>query len=153
MGGIGILVDLVGGVPLTVTSDFSAIDPTLIEGETITLNGDQALEYVRSRQYVDDQTNLARMDRQRQFLSAFEAQVRRQKPEFAVDAYDALSEYAITNIAAGPAVQLADKLQRYQKLPLLTIEGENTVEDGYWAYYLNEDSLQQTILQLFYQEI
>lgn len=37
--------------------------------------------------------------------------------------------------------------------PLLTIDGENTVEDGYWAYYLDPDSLQKTILQLFYQEI
>ena len=72
MGGVGILVDLIGGVTLTVTSDFSAIDPSLVEGETITLNGEQAFEYVRTRKDVDDQTNLARMARQRQFLTAFE---------------------------------------------------------------------------------
>lgn len=42
---------------------------------------------------------------------------------------------------------------REASCPLLTIDGENTVEDGYWAYYLDPDSLQKTILQLFYQEI
>ena len=153
MGGVGILVDLIGGVTLTVTSDFSAIDPSLVEGETITLNGEQAFEYVRQRQNVDDQTNLARMARQRQFLAAFEEKVRGMDPEFAVTAYEELSEYVITDIASGTAVDIADKLKKYTEQPLLTIDGENTVEDGYWAYYLDEDSLQETILQLFYAEI
>ena len=153
MGGVGILVDLIGGVTLTVTSDFSAIDPSLVEGETITLNGEQAFEYVRTRKDVDDQTNLARMARQRQFLTAFEEKVRGMDPEFAVTAYEELSEYVITDIASGTAVDIADKLKTYTEQPLLTIDGENTVEDGYWAYYLDEDSLQETILQLFYAEI
>ena len=153
MGGIGILVDLIGGVTLTVTSDFSAIDPSLVEGETITLNGDQAFDYVRARKDVDDQTNLNRMSRQRQFLKAFEEKVRNMEPEFAVTAYDALSDYIITDIKSGTAVDIAERLQNYEELPLLTIDGESTVEDGYWAYYLDKDSLQQTILELFYQEI
>ena len=153
MGGIGILVDLIGGVTLTVTSDFSAVDPTLVEGETITLNGEQAFEYIRTRQNVDDQTNIARMGRQRQFLKAFEEQVKDMDSDFAVTAYEALEEYVITDIASGTAVDIAGRLKAYTELPLLTIDGENTVEDNYWAYYLDEDSLQKTILQLFYEEI
>ena len=153
MGGIGILVDLIGGVTLTVTSDFSAIDPSLVQGQTITLTGEQAFEYVRTRKDVDDQTNVARMARQRQFLAAFEEKVRSMDPDFAVTAYQELSEYVITDIASGTAVNIADRLQSYEKLPILTIDGENVTEDGYWAYYLDEDSLQETILQLFYNEI
>lgn len=153
MGGIGVLVDLIGGVTLTITSDFSAVDPSLVEGETVTLDGEQALAYVRSRKDVDDQTNLARMERQRQFLKAFEEQIQGMSPDFAVTAYEELSDYVITDIASGRAVDVADRLKRYTGLPLLTIDGENTVEDGYWAYNLNEDSLEQTILQLFYEEI
>ena len=153
MGGVGILVDLVGGVTLTVTSDFSAVDPSLVEGETITLDGEQAFEYVRTRKDVDDQTNLARMGRQRQFLKAFGDKVKDRSPDFAVTAYDALSDYVITDIASGTAADIADRLKSYRELPLLTIDGENTVEDGYWAYELDQDSLQQIILQLFYEEI
>ncbi len=44
-------------------------------------------------------------------------------------------------------------MQRYTELPLLTIDGENVVENEHWAYHLDEDSLKQTILELFYQEI
>ena len=153
MGGIGILVDLVGGVTLTVTSDFSAIDPSLVEGETITLTGDQAFDYVHARKDVDDQTNVARMARQRQFLKAFEEKVKNMDPDFAVTAYDTLSDYILTDIKSGTAVDIAERLQNYEELPLLTIDGENTVVDGYWAYYLDEDSLQQTVLELFYEEI
>ena len=68
-------------------------------------------------------------------------------------AYQAASDYIITDLSSGQAVNIAARLQQYTQLPVLTIDGENTVEDGYWAYYLDEDSLQQTILQLFYQEI
>ena len=50
-------------------------------------------------------------------------------------------------------LDLAEKLKDYRELPELTIEGENTIEDGHWAYILNEDSLQRVILQLFYKEI
>ena len=146
-------MDLIGGVTITVTSDFSAVDPSLLEGETVTLNGGQAFEYVRQRQHVDDQTNLARMSRQRQFLEAFEKQVEDMAPDFAVTAYEALADYVITDIPGGTAVDIADRLKSYEALPLLTIDGENKVEDGYWAYELDQDSLQQTILQLFYEEI
>ena len=153
MDAVGILTDLVGGVPLTVTSDFSAIDPSLVQGETITLTGDKALTYVRSRWGVDDETNLARMARQRQYLTALEEKLQQQDAEFAAKAYDALSDYMVTDIGSKTASKVGEKLKQYTQLELLTIDGENLVEDEHWAYHLDEDSLQQTILQLFYEKI
>ena len=152
MDAVGIITDMVGGVTLTVTSDFSAIDPSLVKGETVTLYGDKALTYVRSRYNIDDETNLARMARQRQYLVALEEKLRQQDGEFVASAYQELSDDMVTNIGSGTAVDIADRLQEYTELPLLTIDGENVVEGEHWAYHLDEDSLQQTILQLFYQE-
>ena len=152
MDAVWIITDMVGGVTLTVTSDFSAIDPTLVEGETVTLYGDKALTYVRSRYNIDDETNLARMARQRQYLVALEEKLRQQDGEFVASAYQELSDDMVTDIVSGTAVDIADRLQEYTELPLLTIDGENVVEGEHWAYHLDEDSLQQTILQLFYQE-
>lgn len=105
-----------------------------------------------ARKGVDDQTNLACMGRQRQFLKAFGKQVKDMDPDFAVTVYEALSNYVITDIASSTAVDIADRLKSYEELSLLIIDGENTMVDNYWAYYLDEDSLQQTILQLFYEE-
>ena len=153
MDAVGIITDMVGGVTLTVSSDFSAIDPTLVEGETVTLYGDQALTYVRSRYNIDDETNIARMARQRQFLAALEEKLRQQDGAFVASAYEELADYMVTSIASGTAAEIAGRMQRYTELPLLTIDGENVVENEHWAYHLDEDSLQQTILELFYQEI
>ncbi len=153
MGGVEVLVDQIGGVTLTVQSDFSAVDPTLTEGETLTLDGRQALAYVRTRKDVDDQTNLARMERQRQFLAALEQKACTLDADLAARVWQALADYVVTDIPSGTAARAAQCLRDYTRLPLLTIAGENRVEDGYWAYYLDQDSLQQVILQLFYTEI
>lgn len=153
MDAVGILTDLVGGVTLTVTSDFSAIDPSLMQGETITLTGEQALTYVRSRANIDDETNLARMNRQRQYMTALEEKLMQKDANFVVEAYDALADYMVTDIASGTAAEIGERMQDYTQLEVLTIDGENVVEGEHWAYYLDEDSLQETILQLFYNEI
>ena len=152
MDGIAILNDAVGGVTLTVTSDFTAVDPTLVEGETITLNGRQAMEYVRTRKDVDDQSNLARMERQRQYLEAMKPQLLTLGDEEILQVYERLGEYVVTNISSQNVLTLAEKMQEYQELPELTIDGENTLEDGHIAYILDQDSVQRTVLELFYQE-
>ena len=152
MDGIAILNDAVGGVTVTVTSDFTAVDPTLVEGETITLNGRQAMEYVRTRKDVDDQSNLARMERQRQYLEAMKPQLLALGDEEILQVYERLGEYVVTNISSQNVLTLAEKMQEYQELPELTIDGENTLEDGHIAYILDEDSVQRTVLELFYQE-
>ena len=152
MDGIALFNDAIGGVTVTITSDFTAVDPTLVEGETITLNGQQAMEFVRTRMDVDDQTNLARMERQRIYLEAMKPQLLALSEEDIIQVVDAVDDYLVTNIGSQAILNLAEKLKDYQELPELTIDGENTIEDEHVAYILDEDSLQQVILQLFYQK-
>lgn len=118
----------------------------------MTLNGQKALTYIRSRHHIDDQTNIARMARQRQFLAALEEKLKQQDAQFAATAYAALSDYMVTDIASGTASQIGEKLKQYRQLDVLTIEGENVIENGYWAYHLDETSRMKTILQLFYEK-
>ncbi|MCD8375356.1 MAG: LCP family protein [Oscillospiraceae bacterium] len=63
MDAVPIINDLAGGVTLTVMDDLTLYDEALVEGEEITLTGDQALTYVRARFYIADGTNLHRMER------------------------------------------------------------------------------------------
>lgn len=64
MDGISELNDLAGGVTVTLEDDFSSIDPAMTKGTTLTLHGDQAETFVRSRMTVGDGTNASRMERQ-----------------------------------------------------------------------------------------
>ena len=152
MDAVAILNDMVGGVPVTITSDFTDIDPSLQEGETITLQGQQALAFVRSRKGVDDETNLSRMGRQRQYLAALEEKMAQQDEEFVIRAYDAVSDYMVTDLGSGTVAELGEKMKTYEELPFLTIAGESgTDEEGSATYTLDQDSLQQAIVSLFYE--
>lgn len=152
MDAVAILNDMVGGVPVTITSDFTDIDPSLQEGETITLQGQQALVFVRSRKGVDDETNLSRMERQRQYLAALEEKMAQQDEEFVIRAYDAVSDYMVTDMGSGTVAELGEKMKTYEELPFLTIAGESgTDEEGSATYTLDQDSLQQAIVSLFYE--
>ena len=52
LDGISTLNDLAGGVTVTLEDDFSAIDPAMTKGTTLTLQGEQAETYVRSRRSI-----------------------------------------------------------------------------------------------------
>lgn len=152
MGGIAIFNDAIGGVTVTITTDFTAVDPTLVEGETITLNGQQAFEFVRNRKDVGDQTNLSRMERQRIYLEAMKPKLMALSDDDVIYLYNALSDYIVTDMGSQNFLDIANQLKQYQELPELTIDGTNAIEEGHVAYILDENSLQEVILRLFYQE-
>lgn len=151
MDGISILNDAVGGVEVTMLDDFSQTDASMAKGATVKLNGTQAMTYVRGRQGVGDETNLSRMARQEQYLNALFAKVSGMSAENATQAYQAVEGYVVTNMA-NQWLKLLDRLETYQKLDPLTIDGESYLDSqGAAAYRLDEDSLNQVMIQLFYE--
>lgn len=69
LDGISVLNDWVGGVTVTLEDDFSALDAAMTQGTTLTLAGEQAEIYVRSRRNVGVGTNETRMKRQQEYIS------------------------------------------------------------------------------------
>ena len=70
ISGISRLNDLLGGVTITIREDLTQIDPAMTAGARLTLTGDQAEKFCRSRRGVGDQTNASRMERQKQYMEA-----------------------------------------------------------------------------------
>lgn len=70
ISGIGKLNDLLGGITVTVTDDFSALDPAMVPGATLTLNGQQAHYFCRTRVGIGEQTNASRMVRQQAYMKS-----------------------------------------------------------------------------------
>lgn len=75
LDGISVLNDLAGGVTVTLEDDFSAADPAMTKGTTLTLQGDQAEIFVRRRMDIGEGTNEARMVRQEEYLAQLSAQL------------------------------------------------------------------------------
>ena len=86
-------------------------------------------------------------------IDRIEEKLRQQDSQFAAEAYTALEDYMVTDIASGTAAKIGEKLKQYKQLDTLTIDGENVIENGYWAYHLDESSREATVLQLFYEKV
>ena len=155
MDGVALLNDLVGGVTVEVMDDFSGIDDTLVQGETVTLLGEHALTYVRSRGGLDDSTNLHRMERQRQYLSALQGQMKKASQEegFTLDALMQINEYLVSDCTINQLSDLAENLNTYEVGEILTTQGEAQVGEEFMEFTVDEDALQQLVMEVFYEPV
>ena len=157
LDGISTLNDLVGGVKVTLEDDFSSIDPAMTKGTTLTLHGDQAEIFVRTRRSIGVGTNEARMARQEQYISQLssllDAEVQ-QDQNFVLAAYDTMEPYLYTNIPRGQLANEAWAAKDYQRLDTIKPEGIYQVgDDGFMEFYPDASSLQKAVLQLFYEKV
>ena len=156
MDGVALLNDLVGGVTVEVLDDFSGIDDSLVQGETVTLKGQQALTYVRSRGGLEDSSNLHRMERQRQYLSALQQQLKaavQQEDGFTLDALLQLNAYMVSDCTVNQLSDLGDSLAAYQVGDILTTPGDAQEGEEFMEFTVDEAALQQLVMDVFYEPV
>ncbi len=155
MGAVSVVNDRAGGVTVTIRDDFSGVDETLVRGETVTLMGDHALTYVRARSgMADDSSNLARMERQREYMSALMAQLRTKAAadeKFFTDTYLAAAEYMLASFTLNELAVYSDALSDYTFTGLFTPEGEARMGETFVEFYADDDALEQLVLDLFFE--
>lgn len=155
MGGINTLNDLLGGVTVTLSDDFSMYDPAMIPGVTLTLRGQQAETYVRTRMGVSDGTNASRMLRQQDYLDkAANILIGRLKDEasFANKLFDGMADYIVTETSRGKLINVANKVSAYTIDAPQSLTGEHTIgSDGFVEFHADPEALTQLVLDIFYQ--
>lgn len=154
MDGMMVLNDLVGGVTVEIKDDFSAEDPELVQGETVTLLGEHALHYVRARQKVGGGSNLERMERQREYLSALLEKVSTLSTEdedLISNALLEVNEYMDSDCTAQQLSDLAEALRDYEPEDYIVVEGEAVQNGEYIEFYPDEAALQRLVIEEFYE--
>ncbi len=154
MDAVGIVNDEVGGVTVTVTDDFTGVDDTLIMGEQITLKGEHALNYVRSRFGMKDSTNASRMERQREYINALWEKViytANDDDEFLVDISLKLSDYMLTDCTTAQMEGIFERVSSYSAPEIRTIAGKSVRGENFMEFYADEEALQKLIIELFYE--
>lgn len=149
---VAILNDYIGGVEVEILNDFSKVDPDLVKGQTQTLMGDQALTYVSVRKDLEDSSNMQRMERQRQYLSAYREQLRKAsdgKPEFFAKALVKVADYITSNLTGHQLARLSQRLNGYSFGGFYTIDGE-LIQKEYMEFHAYEESVWETVLDLFF---
>lgn len=153
MDAVGASSDVVGGVEVTVLDDFTGIDDTLIKGQTVKLNAEQALRYVRTRYGMEDSSNNARMARQQQYINAWYDQVMNKFSEnenFAVELVDAMDDHVVYDSSEQKLQKLAEKFREYEFMGIQELDGETHVGEEFMEYYVDEDAALATVVELFY---
>ena len=154
LDGISALNDWVGGVTVTLEDDFSALDPAMTEGTTLTLTGEQAEIYVRGRRSVGVGTNEARMERQQEYISFLSVKLdeRLGTSEEEIGAlYDALEPYLTTDISRGRLINMLWSTRDYADAPVAELEGVYEIgADGFMEFHADEAELQKLVLEMFY---
>ena len=155
MDSVKIVNDSIGGVKVKVLDDFKGIDDTLVKGEKVNLKGDSALIYVRARQGLDDNSNVGRMKRQRQYIENFYKKIVKlaeKDQDFAMDTLKELSDYIVSDRSITQMRDLADKFVGYSFEGIRTIDGDNLKGEKYMEFYADEKSVNEIVFDLFYDE-
>lgn len=152
MDAVAIVNDAVGGVTVTVTDDFSDVDPTLTMGQ-VTLRGEQTLSFVRDRQNVGDQKHVSRMERHREYMEGFTEALGEKLKEgtgFVVETYSAVAPYLVSDCPISSLTAMIERYQDYQFTGVITPEGQSTVGRQYYEFYADEQKLDELVIDLFY---
>ena len=154
MDALPVFNDLVGGVEVEVLDDFTGIDDTLVKGNKVTLMGEHALRYVRTRKNLEDSSNSTRMKRQQQYINALydkTQQVIAEDETFIVEASLEMSDYIVSDRSVTQLQTLANKFNTYEFVGIKDIQGETKLGDEYIEFYPDEKSLKDITVELFYE--
>lgn len=154
MSAIPVLNDLVGGVPVEIPEDMTHVDPAFVQGTTVWLTGEQAESFVRVRKNMPDDSNIARMSRQRIYMDSFRQQAQEafdSDSEFALKFVEKLGENLQSDLTAQQLSDFVQSLDKSQISPIRTAEGELIIGTQYYEFFVDEVSLWNIVKQAYCQ--
>ena len=158
MSAIPELNDAVGGVDVTVLEDLTRVDSSLKEGEQVHLMGKTAYWYLKSRDVAQFGSADKRLERQKQYLTAFVKKAKEAVEEdfsLVMKMYGQLAPKMVTDISADEAVYLASTALNYRMggNNFHMIKGETVMGEKFEEFYVDEQALYELILEVFYEEV
>ena len=154
--GIAPLNDAVGGVTVTVQEGFGEYKT----GQTVTLKGDKAMGFVRSRDTLALDSNVHRMGRQIQYVREFtKTAVKQTLKDFSTvtNLYKTAGDYSYTDIDLSRASFIVSKFisgTGKGEFSNVTVKGEVVEgDDGYAEFHIDEKAFYEMILSIYYDVI
>lgn len=152
--------DAVGGITVEVLDDiiYPEFDMDLHQGQVVTLMGEKAYWYVRLRNENVFNSNLLRLNRQKQYLSAFANTAREQATadvRVAINLYQTVQKYMVTDIDINRFTYLVTEAlnYRFDVSNIYSLEGETIPGNVFEEFYVDDQALQGLIVELFYEPV
>jgi LCP family protein required for cell wall assembly len=164
---IGVIVDMLGGIEVTIPEDLTKLNPSYVEGSTLKLTKENAWLYLKYRDTSVMGSPITRLTRQREFLQiAINVAIEQVKsnPLLVSDIYNAIIEYMNTDITLDEAVYLSKQSLDYSITSdsFYQLTGEERVDEyirkdgtsfSYDNCYLDEDVIKDVLMEVFYTQV
>ena len=156
LGAIEELNDAVGGVEVTLPTDFPLLN--LKAGTTIRLSGSQAYKFLQYRNRNEFDSATTRLNNEKVYLSAFAKQVyaaTKQDLTFPVQLYQKLSKYLVTDLSLDEITYLASEFLSYsmENAKMYSIPGNTQMGTKFEEFYVDDKALIEMILEIFYDVV
>ena len=154
---IGTVNDAVGCVTVEMDDDYTLYNAKFKKGATVHLQGEEAQEFVQGRDITVSGSAYSRIGRQKRYLKAFISQAKKtltQNPALAVNLMSQLSDYMLTDISTDEVLYISTELSgcNFDEENMQILQGNIQMGEQYEEYYLDDEAVQQTIIDLFYEE-
>ena len=153
MDALPIINDAIGGVTVEVLDDLSntAKNVSLKKGETVTLTGDEAYVYLRSRDTSVFDSAGERLNRQMQYMTALFAKMKtvtESNPSIFKTINSSIKDYTVSSM---DFVKLAEMSADYtfDESHMYTIPGETVQGEVFEEYNVDDPALYEMILEIF----
>ena len=154
MDGISVIVDLVGGVEITVPyASLEEVSPEFLEGSVITLTGEKAEQFVRFRDTSKSGSSLVRQERQKTFMRALLQRVQEEVSEdagFITEMYNAIQPYMVTSLGTDIFAKLVTSADG-NTAEVETVPGEMTHPGNFDEYHINKDEFRKLLVEMYYK--
>ena len=142
------IVNMVGGVRVTVPAD--TLDPQFagIKGTSAVLDGSKAMSFLRMR----NDSNAPRVERHKEFISGFINAAKsavKKDLSLPVKIANKLSSESVTDIDVSGMIYLATEALDWET-EFINISGEYSVENEREIFTVNEATLKDTVIDNFY---
>lgn len=160
MESIPTINDMVGGVDVVVPEDMTKYKAYWYEGASIHLTGEDALLYIREREFESAElgTNLKRIERQKQYLAQFVNKLKEKTKAditFPLNLYGKVQKHMVTSFSLDEITYLASSLIGYDfsMENVSTIQGEMKMGEKNEEFYVDDEVLRKKIIETFYEKV
>ena len=151
---VGELNDRIGGIAVTVQDDFSAYDPAMVPGASLTLSAEQISLFLNDEIAVGDGSELSRMNRQREFVLSLFNRLRtliRDDSDTVMGILDEMDGIMFTNFYTAQMLNEFARAYSYGVPDVELLQGVYVTDDGGNEYFQADATAARTwALDAFY---
>ena len=151
------------GIPVTFDKDYTDIDSRYVKDQTVYLNGEESIGFVRARTGVEDDTNISRMNRQKLYMNSFLDYIKETEEEDRevdyLDLYkrihkDSYEESVIyTDCPANVIASLFNDIDDFTMKAMETPAGDANYDNEFVEFYINKENLDALTVDFYFNEV